>query len=441
MLTKAQNDRLMTVAAGTAMGDLMRRYWLPVGVAGDLEAGGAPQAVRMLGEDLVLFRSLDGEIGLMGEHCPHRGASLLLARNGDCSLTCIYHGWDIARDGEILDMPAEPERSKFKSRFRHDAYPVHETAGVIWAFMGEGEPPESPAFEWSDLPADHVLATRAVVRCNWAQALEGAIDSAHQTYLHDAHSRLERDRAHVERIERDGGELTDGFDETGQVVRPWNDGRPRLQIETTPYGFRYAAIRRPMIQADRLHNVRVTHFVAPIFAVIPGPEGWAQLLVHAPIDDEHTMFWHIRANLESSYTDEQRKIHAVAAGLVPGVDVNDQFERRGNRSNRWLQDREEMRFGDRMSGIVGTVNEDHAVMESMGPRYDRSHEHLGTSDMAVIRFRKVMLDAANKYGETGEVLGQIEPVDLRQLRGEERTIPLEEPWQSVGRVAPSSAVN
>lgn len=436
MLTAEENDRLMMVGPGSPMGELMRRYWLPVAVGAELEAGGAPQPVRLLGEDLVAFRSPDGTVGLMGEHCPHRGASLLLARNIDCALECIYHGWQIAPDGEIVDMPAEPERSTFKSRFRHDAYTAREAAGIVWAYLGAGDPPPFPGFEWADLPAEHVLAARAVVRCNWAQALEGGIDSAHQTYLHDARSRIARDRAHVERIAREGGSLTDGFDETGQVVRPWNDGRPRLAIETTPYGFRYAAIRKPMIQEDRFQNVRVSHFVAPIYVIIPGPAGWAQLLVHAPIDDDNAMFWHVRVNLDAPYDDADRQTHLEAAGIVPGVGLDDRFQRTGNRENRWLQDRDEMRFGDRLSGIHGTINEDHAVMESMGPRYDRSREHLGTSDMAVIRFRKVMLEATRRIeaGEPVEGLGLTGPADLRALRGEDRTIPIDQPWQTVGLI-------
>jgi phthalate 4,5-dioxygenase len=430
MLTAEENETLKRVGSGTAMGSLMRRYWLPACTSADLESGGAPQSVRLLGEDLVAFRTGDGTIGLVGEHCPHRGTSLLLARNLDCKLECIYHGWQVAPDGRIVDMPAEPEDSTYKEKFRHIAYPVHEAGGIIWAFLGTGEPPALPNYEWIDLPAGHTLYLRAIVRSNWAQALEGAIDSAHQTYLHDARSRIARDRAHVERIEREGGELTDGFDETGQVIRPWNDGRPRLRVENTAYGFRYAALRKPMIQEDTLQNVRVSFFVAPVSVIIPGPEGWAQLLVHVPVDDENTMFWHVRANLERPYTPEEEQIHLKAAGLLPGVGVDGNFNRTASRGNRWLQDRDEMRFGDRLSGMEGTINEDHAVQESMGPIVDRTNEHLGTSDQAVIRFRRLMLDATRaSEGET--VMGLGPEVDLSVLRGVDKTVSLEVEWQAV----------
>jgi phthalate 4,5-dioxygenase oxygenase subunit len=430
MLTAEENETLTRVGAGTAMGSLMRRYWLPACTSADLEAGGAPVPVRLLGEDLVAFRTGNGTIGLVGEHCPHRGASLLLARNLDCALECIYHGWQTAPDGRILDMPAEPEDSTYKEKFRHVAYRVEEAGGIIWAYLGAGDPPPVPNFEWLDLPPGHALFLRAIVRSNWAQALEGAIDSAHQTYLHDARSRIARDRAHVERIEREGGELTDGFDETGQVIRPWSDGRPRLKVENMPYGFRYAALRKPMIQEDKLQNVRVSFFVAPVSVIIPGPAGWAQLLAHVPIDDTSTMFWHVRANLEHPYTEEEEALHRQAAGLVPGVGIDAAFNRTASRDNRWLQDRDEMRFGDRLSGMHGTVNEDHAVQESMGPVVDRTNEHLGTSDQAVIRFRRLMLDAARS--DAGDkVVGLGPDVDLSVLRGVDKTVPLELEWQAV----------
>jgi len=430
MLTAEENETLTRVGPGTAMGTLMRRYWLPACTSADLEAGAAPKAVRLLGEDLVAFRTGNGTVGLVGERCPHRGASLLLARNLDCALECIYHGWQTAPDGRIVDMPAEPEDSTYKEKFRHVAYAVREGGGVVWAFLGGGDPPPLPNYEWLDLPDGHALFLRAIARCNWAQALEGAIDSAHQTYLHDARSRIARDRAHVERIAAEGGELTDGFDETGQVIRPWNDGRPRLKVENTPYGFCYAALRKPMIQEDRLQNVRVSFFVAPVSVIIPGPAGWAQLLAHVPIDDTHTMFWHVRANLERPYTEEEEKVHRHAAGLVPGVGIDESYNRTASRDNLWLQDRDEMRFGDRLSGMHGTVNEDHAVQESMGPVVDRTNEHLGTSDQAVIRFRRLMLDAAGAP-DADAVIGLGPGVDLSVLRGVDRTVPLELEWQAV----------
>jgi phthalate 4,5-dioxygenase oxygenase subunit len=428
-----ENEMFVRVGAETPMGRLLRRYWLPVTTSEELEAAGAPQQVRLLGEDLVAYRSPDGTVGLVGEHCPHRGASLALARNIDCGLECIYHGWQIDRGGVILSTPAEPEKSRFKDQFRHTSYSILEAGGLVWCYMGPvDKQPDPPQWPFLDVPASHSLFARAAVKCDWTQSVEGAIDSAHQTYLHDARSRIARDTAHVERIEREGGDLVDGLDESGQIVRPWNDGRPSLKVETTDYGFRYAAIRKPMIREDELKNVRVSHFFAPGYVVIPGPEGWAQLLMHVPIDDDSTMFWHVRSNLHEPYSDEDRSVHLTAAGLVPGVDIDSSYRRVASRENRWLQDRDEMRFGDRLSGIHGTVNEDHAVQESMGPRYDRTKEHLGTSDMAVIRFRRMMIAAAVEHDKTGVAIGIGFEAKQASARGEDQTIPIEAPWESVG---------
>jgi phthalate 4,5-dioxygenase oxygenase subunit len=185
-----------------------------------------------------------------------------------------------------------------------------------------------------------------------------------------------------------------------------------------------------MIQEDKLQNVRVSFFVAPVFVIIPGPAGWAQLLCHVPIDDTHTMFWHVRANLEQPYSEQEEKVHRQAAGLVPGEGIDAGFNRTGSRANMWLQDREEMRFGDRLSGMLGTVNEDHAVQESMGPIVDRTNEHLGTSDQAVIRFRRLMLDAV-RTPDGEHPIGVGPEVDVSVLRGVDKTVPLELEWQAV----------
>jgi phthalate 4,5-dioxygenase oxygenase subunit len=435
MLSPAENYRLVRVGASTPMGEMLRRYWIPAIPSSELIAGGQPRRVRLLGEDLVAFRLEDGTVGVLDEHCPHRGASLTLARNEGCALQCLYHGWKIDASGSILDTPAEPERSSFKSRIRQISYPAREAGALVWTYMGPpGSEPDLPSFDWTEKNEDQILILRCQINCNWTQSMEGGLDSAHQTYLHDSKARIERDRAHVEKLTREGRDLTDGFDETGQVIRPWADGRPKLQIEMTEYGFRYAAIRKPLAQADRYKCVRVTHFVAPFYALIPSPAGWSQLLMHVPIDDHNTLFMHLRAKLDGKYDDETRLVHIRAAGVELGVDIDSDLNRVGNRQNNWLQDRHEMRDGDRFSGIRGTINEDAAVQESMGPIFDRSREHLGTSDMAVIRFRKVMLDALRRFEDGEPPVGLAKPVPYRLLRGEERTVLTDVPWQSIGGV-------
>lgn len=433
MLTAEENERLTRVGAGTPMGGLLRRYWHPALRADEVEAGGAPAEVTLLGEELVAFRGRDGSVGLVGARCPHRGAALVIARNvDDCALSCLYHGWRIGADGRIRDMPAEPEGTRYMDRVRHIAYPTREAGGLIWAYLGpEGTEPPFPAFDWTGCAVDQILVLKAIANCNWVQVLEGAIDSAHQTYLHDSVSRIERDLAYARKAIEQGLDPKDGFDETGQIVRPWADGRPKLVTEDTPYGFKYAALRKPLYKADEFKNVRVTHYLAPYYAAIPSPEGWSQVLMHVPLDDVTTAFYHVRANLDGPYDEAERAVHLEAAGLVPGRDIDARFRKVATRENRWLQDREEMER-DRFSGIRGTVVEDHAVQESMGPIFDRTREHLGTSDLAVIRMRRILLAAVRDVEEGHDPVGLREPFDYADIRGEDRTIPIDEPWQSVG---------
>ncbi|MTD57042.1 Rieske 2Fe-2S domain-containing protein [Amycolatopsis pithecellobii] len=438
MLTVEENERLTRVGPQTPMGKMLRRYWLPALSSAELVAGGAPRAVRLLGEDLVAFRGDDGVVGVLAAACPHRGASLVLAKNADCALQCLYHGWKIAPDGRILDMPAEPEDTRYLERIRQVAYPVREAGALVWVYLGPAElEPEFPAWDWTSLPDEHILVGKAVAECNWVQCLEGAIDSAHQTYLHDSASRIERDRNYARWAAEQGLDPTDGFDETGQIVRPWADGRPKLQIEDTDFGFSYAAIRKPLFKEDEFKNVRVTHFVAPVHAAIPSPAGWSQLIIHVPMDDYTTAFYHVRANLEAPYDEETARVHKNAAGLVPGVDLDENFYKLANKSNLWKQDREEMKR-DRFSGIRGTVTEDQAVQESMGPIFDRSKEHLATSDMAVIRMRRLLMQSLREFEAGAAPIGLRNPIPYASIRGEERTIPLSQAWQSVGRITESS---
>jgi phthalate 4,5-dioxygenase oxygenase subunit len=439
MLTVEENERLTRVGPGTPMGNLLRRYWMPALASEEIEAGGAPRAVRLLGEDLIAFRADDGSVGVMEEACPHRGASLLLARNADCALQCLYHGWKIAADGRIIDMPAEPEDTRFMDRVKQVAYPVREAGALIWVYMGPADlQPEFPAWDWTEQPNENILVLKSIGECNWVQGLEGAIDSSHQTYLHDSVSRIERDMNYARWAAENGMDPSDGFDETGQIVRPWADGRPKLEIEDTEFGFSYAAIRKPLFKDDQFKNVRVTHFVVPFHAAIPSPAGWSQLIIHVPMDDYTTAFYHVRANLDTPYDAATAAVHRDAAGLVPGVDIDENHRRFANKSNMWKQDREEMKR-DRFSGIRGTVVEDQAVQESMGKIYDRSKEHLATSDMAVIRMRRLMLNAV-KAVEAGETpIGLRSPVPYDSIRGEERTIPISTPWQSVGRIMHSES--
>ncbi|MDE3075125.1 MAG: Rieske 2Fe-2S domain-containing protein, partial [Chloroflexota bacterium] len=176
MLSPEQNELIARVGPGTPMGAVMRRYWLPVLLSEEVEADGPPLRVRLLGEDLIAYRDSDGRVGLLGEHCPHRGASLFFGRNEASGLRCVYHGWKLDVSGRCMDMPNEPLDSSFRAKMRQLAYVCRERNGVVWAYLGPAQPPDLPAIEWNGVPATQRYVTKRVQECNWAQAVEGGID-------------------------------------------------------------------------------------------------------------------------------------------------------------------------------------------------------------------------------------------------------------------------
>jgi phthalate 4,5-dioxygenase len=424
MLTREENELLCRVGPATPMGKMLRRYWVPAALSTELEAGGAPKRLRLLGEDFVAFRGSDGRVGVLDENCPHRGASLVLARNEDCALRCLYHGWKIAPDGRILETPPEPAELGFADKIRAVAYPTYEAGGFIWTYLGPaGTEPPRMDFDWVNAPDSERIILKAREECNWAQCLEGVIDSAHSNYLHSGS------------IVPGGNAVTVARADQMILDRPSNDGAPKIEVQNTSYGFRYAAIRKPLIDADKQSYIRVTLFAAPYISMFPGAKGWINAQIFFPIDDTHTMFHYIQVREGEPLDDETRANIQKRSGMRPGIDLDDDFRKIRTRENTWMQDREAMKNGS-FSGIGGVNNEDIAVQESMGAIYDRTKEHLGTSDVAVIRMRRLMIDAARAHAERGEPpLGLAEPVPYHRVRAEERMIPLGSSWQTGGAFA------
>lgn len=420
MLSHEKNEILCRVGADRPMGQLMRRYWLPATLSGELDAGGAVKRVKLLGEELVVWRAPDGSVGLMDEYCPHRRASMAIARNEACGLRCIYHGWKIAADGRVVETPPEPDYSSRKDRIRIAAYPVREAGGIVWCYMGPAEVAPPPMdFEFAGLPQSHVLIMKAREECNWAQCVEGVIDSAHSNYLHSAGI-----------VPNSGLATTEEGNAAAQFERPSNDGAPRLEVEDMPYGFRYAAIRRPIVAPERNKYVRVTLFVAPIYAIFPAAKGWGSMQAFMPLDDGSSMFHYILWKYDSPIDQATRERYLLRHGMRPGVDLDDTFRKVRTRANNWLQDREAMRRGESYSGIHGINTEDFAVQESMGPIVDRSKEHLGASDRAVANFRRLMVESAERLAQgDGPPPGLDGRTDFSRLRSAEAMLSLEARWQ------------
>src|SRR5258708_31645948 len=186
MLSQEENELITRVGPGTPMGNLFREYWLPAMLSEELPAADSdPVRVLMLGEQLIAFRDTNRKIGLLANHCPHRGASLFFGRNEEAGLRCVYHGWKFDVDGTCLDMPNEPAESDFRTKVKAVAYPTQERGGIVWAYLGpRSTPPTLPDLEPNMLEDDQLVVTAIQRECNWLQGLEGDIDTCHLGFLH-----------------------------------------------------------------------------------------------------------------------------------------------------------------------------------------------------------------------------------------------------------------
>lgn len=394
-MTPEQNDILCRVEGAAPMGRLMRQHWMPACMSEEVrEPDCAPLRVRLLGENIVVFRDTSGRVGALDEACPHRGASLAFGRNEECGLRCLYHGWKFDVDGNAVDMSSEPVDAHVRSTMKTKAYPVRDSGGFIWLWMGDADAvsPFDPP-NWASAPDDRISIVKMHGACNWAQILEGSIDSAHSSSLHSTNMPTATDVS--------GSTATDTA-----WLRPSADKAPRLEVEKTPFGFRYVAIRKPIADPDRQDYVRMTLFVAPFTVHIPPNDQYhlSQMLV--PVDDVNTMFywiaWHPTKGIAQ---DAWRRF----CGAEIGKDVEPITYRKARTlENNYLQDRAAMRAGD-FTGIYGIPAQDMAMWESMGPIADRSHDRLGSSDKAIATFRTQMYRAALAVQEGRPAIGTQEP--------------------------------
>jgi phthalate 4,5-dioxygenase oxygenase subunit len=287
---------------------------------------------------------------------------------------------------------------------------VHEAAGLVWTYLGAPVPaPPPPDFAFAHVPDGWRVNTKFRTDCNWVQSLEGAIDTAHSNYLHSTDIRPGDPAAASRWLSR-------------QTARPSDDGRPRIITEDTPYGFRYGALRRPLVDADVNQYVRITHFVAPFTAIIPLGD-LQNVQIFLPIDDYHTYQYNVKFGFREPPA--ERLLEFSSIGPSDGDYGTDR-----NRDNNWRQDRAAMSDGTSFTGIQVIRNQDTAVQESMGPLYDRTKEHLGVSDTAIIRMRRRMLDAVRAFQDNGATpLGLGERID--DVRGAEGMVPVDQPWQNL----------
>jgi len=394
------------------MGELLRRYWMPFLPSTELPAPDCPpKKVRLLGEDLVAFRDSRGAVGILPANCPHRGASLFFGRNEECGLRCAYHGWKWDVTGRCVDMPNEPEDSTFKDKVRARAYPCRDVNGVIWVYMGPRQaPPPLPAFEINTLAAEQVYPPLMMLEeCNWMQALEGDIDSSHIDFVH---AKLSAD---------------------GKRRGTWHrDKRPRLEVLPTDYGACYSARRRS--DTEGLYWHRITQFLLPIYTMIAASDPQiVQARAWVPIDDEHTLQFAMRGRLDRAVTEEERaQVRDPFAGwggyLEAGSDPRTRHYTKANLHNDYLLDRELQRT-ELSIGIPFLGNlQDRAMTETMGPIYDRTQEHLGTTDAMVIFARRLLIGAARALRAEGAIPPNVDDASLWRVRPASVLLPEGESW-------------
>jgi phthalate 4,5-dioxygenase len=419
MLKPEHSELLTRVGPETPMGAFLREYWVPACRSAKLQVDGAPERVRLFGENFVAFRATDGRVGFMQEACPHRCASLALARNEAGGLRCIFHGWKFSVDGRCVDAPTELRagRERFAAGVPVRSHPTHEAGGLIWVYLGKNKanPPRFPNFEFTSLRDDQVSPRRGIIHCNWLQGLEALLDSAHVSFLHSSNIGSSAGRQ-VFKVE------------SNYML---DNAAPSFEVVAKPYGFREAALRE---QTNGRCYARIREVALPYFSFIPSsPGGPGLACCSIPIDDEWTAQWYIAFNVHGALP---------ADTGVYGSDSGDPDffnSDMGNRGNMWHQDREAMKRGH-WSGIVGRGNayEDFVVQESMGPIVDRSKQHLGRCDLVILRARSMLLRAIENYQSEGRIAFAGEDVDFARIRAISFAYPQGEDWKEIDAFNPPS---
>ncbi len=414
MLKPEDNERLVRVGPGTPAGELFRRYWQPALLASEIaENDGPPVRVRLLGEDLIAFRDTSGKIGLVDAYCPHRRAPFYFGRNEECGIRCAYHGWKFDVNGDCQDMPTEPPDSRMKERVKLTAYPAIERGGVIWSYMGPKElMPAPPDYEWLRVPASHCHVSKTFEDCNYLQALEGGLDTAHSSYAHNNNISVKTEMRQI-------------------------DKAPRLDVETTDYGYSYVS-HRHLGGGD--YYVRLYQYVMPAQQMrggihkfdgtrkdVPVLDGH----IWAPIDDErtHVFNWHHGFDADAPLSPEHILESEVFYGRAPADIIPGTFKLKKNKSNDYMLDRalQKTRI---FTGITGINTQDFALQEGMGPIVDRSKEHLGSTDRAIITLRRLLLEATYDVAR-GKPPRGADPATHAFMRPYDNFVRAGEDWRAV----------
>ncbi len=412
MLRPEDNEKITRVGPGTPGGEYMRRYWQPILMSWELpEADCPPVRVRLLGEDLVAFRDSEGCVAFVDAYCPHRRAPMFFGRNEECGLRCVYHGWKFDRHGDCTDMPSEPAGSPLQGRVKIKAYPGFEGGGVIWCYMGpKDKQPAPPDYEWMRAPESHRFVSKTFENCNFLQALEGGLDTAHSSYLHN--------------------------NEIGNKNTPRNrDRAPRLDVELTDYGYRYISTRQ---SDDGGAYVRVYQYIMPaqqvrgsVIKIEGGKAEYPRFDGHlwTPIDDETCFVFNTMYSYDAKTPLPKDVVLGweSRAGRGPEHFIPGTFTLIAGRSNDYFIDRR-MQKTQTFTGIPGVNTQDYALQEGMGAIVDRSLENLGTSDKAIVTMRRMMLRSIDAVA-LGEDPPGVDPKSHGSVRPYDDYLPAGADWR------------
>ncbi len=392
-----QNELVTRIGPGTACGELLRRYWQPIALVDEFNPALAPamaerpvKAVRVFGQDFVLFKDKSGRWGLLDRDCPHRGADLSFGRFEGDGLRCPFHGWKFAVDGRCLETPAEPPASKFCERIRQRSYPVEEHGGAVFAWMGpEGAiPPPFARLDCFEAPASHTFAFKGLWNANWLQCFEVGIDPAHPSYLHrflqdEALEAVGQNAAGKQFRSASAGAIEGERWPMTRIMREF--AQPEISFESQSHGFKLTALRS---MNERLTHVRVTHALFPATFVIPLSETMTITQMHVPVDD-HNTYWY---SFFTSFAEPLNR-EAMREQRLQFISLPDYLPKSGRHNNWGFNSSEQMTQTFLGMGEEDINVHDQWAVESMGSIQDRTREHLGTSDKVIMANRRLLLKA------------------------------------------------
>ncbi|KKO70645.1 aromatic ring-hydroxylating dioxygenase subunit alpha [Kerstersia gyiorum] len=379
MLSAEQNDFITRVGPGAPAGTLLRKYWQPVALAEELQGPRPLRPVKLMGQNFVLFRDENGKLGMLDRDCPHRGADLAFGRLEDGGLRCPFHGWLFDAQGNCLETPAEPAGSKLCTRIKQAAYPVVEKSGIIFAYIGEDEPPAFPDFDCFVAPDSHTFAFKGLWECNWLQALEVGMDPAHASFLHRFFEDEDTSESYGKQFR---GASADSELAITQVLREYD--RPEIRVNPAPYGMQLTTLRT---LSDTQTHVRVTNVIFPQAFVIPMSTEMTISQWHVPVDDTHCYWYAIFTSFAGPVDKQQMREQRLAT-----IELPDYISRKNKRNNYGYNVEEQLT--QTYTGMGMDINvHDQWACESLGPIQNRTREHLGTTDKGIIAYRRMLVGA------------------------------------------------